>query len=466
MEKKKGFRKVPHTYVILFSLVLIISILTWILPASTYDMVELESGRKVVDPATFHYIDKTPVGPLKFLMAFPEGMQQAAEIVFFIFILGGAFEIINKTGTMEVGVSNLAKSLGSRGTLLIPGIIFVFSILGGTIGMAEETIIFIPIGVALARSLGFDALVGMAIVTLGSAVGFNSGFMNPFTVGVAQGIAGLPPFSGIGLRLVVWGVFFITAVVYVTRYAVKVRDNPELSIVKDLEEKEKHMVLDLDKIEKMTSVHWMVTVIFVAAIALIVYGVFKLDFYITEIAAIFLGMALISGIIGRLSPNEMATAFIEGAKGIAMGALVVGIARAILVVMNDGNILYTIVHGISNVITLVPKQIAAVLMFIFQLFLNFFIPSGSGQAATTMPIMAPLADILGITKQTAVLAFHLGDGISNQIIPTGGSLLAALSVANIDYEKWVKFVWPLILIFSILACIFTAVATAINYGPF
>lgn len=460
--KKKKFR-VPHTYVILVLLVFIISVLSYIVPASNYDMMEV-AGREVVDPNTFHYVDATPVSPLQFLTAFPRGLQEAAQISFFIFILGGAFEMINATQAMEVGVSNLAKKLQNVPHLIVPVMVIIFSLMGGTIGMSEETIIFVPIGIMLARGLGYDAMVGASMIFLGAACGFNSGFMNPFTVGVAQGIAEVPIFSGIGLRLIIWIVFNAVTIWYILRYAKKVKEDPSQSIVRDLEEKERHKVMDINNIPEFTTVHKLVLTVFVLGLILIIYGVTNWDFYIDEISAIFLGMAIIASIIGRINPNDMATNFIRGAADIATGALVVGIARAILVVMNDGQILYTIVHGISNIIQFLPKSLAAVMMFLFQLVLNFFIPSGSGQAAATMPIMVPLADLLGITRQTAVLAFHLGDGISNSIIPTGGSLLAAISVANIKYEEWAKFAGKIVGIWVIIGVIFSIIAVAINYA--
>lgn len=461
--KKKQRSKIPHTYVILFLLIVIISVLSYIIPASSYDMVEV-GDRMVVDPDSFQYIESTPVGLIEFLTAIPRGLDEAAGIVFFIFILGGSFNIIEKTGTMEVGVSQIADKLKDKPNIMIPVFIIGFSILGGTIGMSEETIIFIPMAIILSRNLGFDAMVGTAIVFLGAAVGFVSGFMNSFTVGVAQSIAQLPTFSGMWYRLIIWAVFNVMTIWYVLRYATKVRNNPEESIVRGLELKERAVNVDEIQIQEMTKVQKIISLLFVITIGLLMYGVFQHDFYITEIAALFLALAIISGLVDRMSPNEIAKNFIEGAAGITTGALVVGIARGVLVVLNDGQILYTIVHGISTAISALPASLAAVLMFVFQSFLNFFIPSGSGQAATTMPIMVPLADIVGVTRQTAVLAFQLGDGISNSIIPTGGSLLAALSVANIDYEDWAKFAWPLILIWSAVGAVFVFIATLINYA--
>ncbi len=454
--------KMPHTYVILIGITICIAILSYFIPASNYDTVQV-GEQTVVDPNTFHYVEQTPVKPMQLLTAIPRGLQEASQITFFIFILGGAFSIVNSTRAMEVGVGNLAKRMQNHPGLVIPVLVAAFSLLGATAGMLEETLVFIPICVMLARNLGYDAMVGTAVVFLGASSGFNSGFMNPFTVGVAQTIAELPMFSGLSYRLILWIVFVIITSLMILAYAKKVKANPEASLVYDLEQKSKDQIVDINNVEALTKTHITVLILFMSALIFIVYGIINWGFGINEIAGVFLALGIISGFIGGFSPSEMAVTFIQGAKDIAMGALVVGIARSILVVLNDGQIIYTIVHSASILIQKVSTNVAAIFMFLFQLLLNFFIPSGSGQAATTMPIMTPLADITGISRQTAVLAFHMGDGISNSIIPTGGALLAALSMTSIDYEKWVKFAWKIVLAWTLVACVFAGMAGVIGY---
>lgn len=307
----------------------------------------------------------------------------------------------------------------------------------------------------------------MSLVTLGGAVGFNSGIMNPFTVGIAQGIAELPLFSGIGLRIIIWIVFLSVSVYYVMRYAKKIKDRPELSIIADVElEERKNKTVDLTEEKTLSPSHYLVFLTLAAGLAIIVYGVYEFGWYINEIAAVFLGMGLISGAIGRINPNQMAQEFINGARGIIFGALVVGIARTILIVLQDGIILDSIIYGLASVISGLPKTLSAVGMFIVQSLINFVIPSGSGQAATTMPIMVPLADILGLTRQTAVLAFHFGDGFSNTFTPTASTLMASLSIAKISYDKWLKYYGKLFLIWTLMGAVFMVIAVIINYGPF
>ncbi len=463
-EKKKK-SKVPHTYVILFAMIIVVALLTYVIPAGQYQKIELETGRMVVDPNSYAQVDSNPAKVFDVLKAFPKGLAAAQSIVFFIFIVGGSFNIVNKTGAIEAGISKIAVSLKGMEGLMIPIFIIVFSIGGATIGMAEEAIVFVPIGIALARALGYDAIVGMAIVALGAAAGFTAGVINPFTVGVAQGIAEIPLFSGIVLRLVILVCTWVLVITYVYKYAKKVKSDPTKSLVYDLEQEEKHNAIDLSNIKKMTTNDVLVLLVFAAGMGVLVYGVFQYGWYITEIAAIFLAIGILSGIVAKMTLDDIAKNFIAGAKDIAMGALVVGLARGLLVIMEGSLIIDTVVYGLASAINGLPKAVSAVGMLVVQSFINFFIPSGSGQAATTMPIMAPLSDVIGVTRQTAVLAYQFGDGISNSIIPTSGVLLANLSIAKIKYEKWVKFVAPLIALWTLMAAAFMVIAVLINYGP-
>jgi len=466
MEAKKKKGKVPHTYVILFAMIIVMALLTYVIPAGQYQKIESASGRMIVDPNSFASVEGNPAKFFDVLKAFPKGLAAAQSIVFFIFIVGGSFNVVNQTGAIEAGIGKVALSLKGKEKLLIPIIVFVFSIGGATIGMAEEAIVFVPIGVALARALGYDAITGMAIVSLGAAAGFTAGFMNPFTVGVAQGIAELPLFSGIIMRIVIWVCTLALVIAYIYRYANKVKADPSKSIVYELEQQEKDMTIDLSTIRKMTKKDTIVLLIFAFGMGILIFGVFKFGWYITEIAAIFLAIGIFSGIASGMHIDDVAKHFITGAKDMTMGALVVGLARGILVIMEGSLVIDTIVFGLASAISTLPKSISAVGMLLVQSFLNLIIPSGSGLAATTMPIMAPLSDVIGVTRQTAVLAYQFGDGITNSIVPTSGVLLANLSIAKIKYEQWVKFVAPLMVLWTLLGCIFMIIAVATNYGPF
>ncbi len=466
LNTKKRF-KVPHTYVILFAVILIMSVLTYIVPAGEYDRMEdPATGRTVVDPESFHSVDQSPVSFFDLFQSIPKGMTNAASIIFFIFIVGGAFQMITATGAIEAGIGKIAKSLQGKEKLMIPIFLVVFSIGGATYGMAEETIVFVPIGIALARALGYDAITGTAMITLGAACGFTAGVMNPFTVGVAQGIAELPLFSGVGVRIGFLVIFLIVTCIYLMRYADKVKKDPTKSKVYALEIEEKGQHIDLSNLPSLESRHKLVFITIVLGFGFIIFGVFKYGWYITEISAAFLAMGIFGGLAGKLGPSKLAQEFVVGAKSIAFGALVVGVARGILIVMQDGYIMDSIIHGLAAAIQSLPKGIAALGMYFTQVIINFFIPSGSGQAAATMPIMKPLADIIGVTRQTAVVAYHFGDGFTNSIIPTSAALMGVLSISKIPYEDWFRFLWPLTCTWLVIGGVLVLIVNAMNFGPF
>lgn len=456
--------KVPHTYVIIFIIVLLAALGTYLIPAGEYEQMEdPNTGRVVVDPESFHKVEQQPVGPFEIIQAVPKGMEDAANIIFFIFIVGGAFGMIQGTGAIEAGINKYVSYMAGKEKLLIPAIMLIFSIGGASFGMAEEILVFVPIGIALARSLGFDAITGTAMISIGAAAGFSGGWLNPFTVGVAQGIADLPLFSGIGFRLLSWLVFLGIAIWYVFNYSMKVKKDPTKSVIYDLEQEVKEKEV---KDVELTTQHITVFVIIVLGFISIVWGVFKYGWYITEISSMFLIMGIFSGIFGGSGVNKTAKDFVEGAKGLAFGALVVGLARAVLIVMQNGMIIDSIIHNLAQVVSNLPSTLAAVGMYGVQIVINFFIPSGSGQAATTMPIMAPLSDLVGVSRQTAVLAYQYGDGITNSIIPTSAVLMGYLSISNIPYEKWFKWVAPLMGLWIGAGGILLIISVLINYGPF
>lgn len=463
-KKKKGF-KFPHPVVLMFSIVLILSILSWFIPAGEYVRVQdPNSGRMVVDPSSYHVIESNPITPFDFLKAFPQGMTSAAEITFFIMITAASFSIITATGAINAGVARLATAFRNKEKLMIPALLFVFSLGGATFGMAEENVVFVPIGITLAMALGYDALVGTAVVVMGAACGFCAGVMNPFTVGVAQSIAELPTFSGMGLRVIVLAVLLVVTTLYLTKYANKIKNDPTKSI---LYGDEAHRdVVDLTAVPAMTKRQVVVLLLVLAALIALVLGVVISGWYITEIAALFLGLGIISGLVYGFTPTEICKLFMNGVTEIATGAIMCGIARAILSVMETSMIKDTVVHAMATAISALPQAISIIGMYIVQVLVNFLIPSGSGQAAATMPIMVPIADVLGINRQVAVLCFQFGDGFTNNILPVSGTLMAILSLAKISYEKWLKLIAPLVGIWIAVGGVFVLIANMINYGPF
>ncbi len=466
IRNRKSF-KMPHTYVILLGMALFVALLTWVIPAGEFERT-IVNDRTLVVPGSYHRVEANPQGPWEFLQAIPTAFNAAADIIFFIFITGGSFAIINKSGMIQAGVSRLAKRLRGKEVLVIPLFVFIFSLAGGTMGMSEESIVFIPIGIALAQSLGFDAMIGMGMITLGAAVGFYSGFMNPFTIGVAQGIAELPFTSGLWYRLIILGVLNIVTSAYLISYARKIKRDPRESLLYNpetgsflREEDSSDQVIDHFELP-----HILILGVVILGFTLIAMGASSWGWYITEIAAVFLAMALLSGLLSGLNLSTIMEVFLEGAAEIISAALVVGVARTILVIMEAGLIIDTIIYWLGASLDNLPVFIAVMGMFIIQLIINFFVPSGSGQAAATMPIMVPLADTLGITRQTAVLAFQFGDGFMDSIMPSSGVLMAQLSMAKIPYTKYVRWLSKLMLIWLIIGMIFLLIATALRYGPF
>jgi len=470
---KSKLKKFPHVYVILSIVIIVAAILTYIVPANQYDL-QMKDGKatKLIDPATYHAVDSNPVNPWKMVLAIPLGMREVANIIFFIFIVGGAFNIIQSTGAVESGIRAMVNGLrGKRGTgsatkdgILLFAIVALFAIGGTTFGMAEEALVFIPMLVPLAIAMGYDSIVGVALALVGPCAGFTGAFLNPFTVGVAQGFVGLPIFSGMGYRVVIFCITTLVAFLFIFLYAQRVKKNPSLSVMFDVDSKREK--IDLDAKTPFTLQQKLVLVIMLLSFALLIYGVNAFGWYIDEIAALFICMGVVCGFVGGLGPSKVAEAFIDGATALTVGALVVGVARAILVVLTQGGILHTIVHAMGVAVAGLPPSLSAIGMYVVQIIISIIVPSGSGMAAVTMPIMGPLATLLGMTQQTAVLIYQFADGFTNIIIPTSGYLLAGVALAKVPYEKWVKWYAPLFGIFLAMGAVFVIIAQIIKFGPF
>lgn len=470
MEKKK--RKFPHVYVILFIVIIVSALLTYILPSNQYDL-QMKDGKatKLIDPNSYHAVPSHPVDPWKMMISVPTGMKEVANIIFFIFIVGGAFSIIQSTGAIEAGIRSLVNAMGGRRSgstwkdgLLLFVIVAAFSIGGCTFGMAEEALVFIPMLVPLAIAMGYDSLVGLALALVAPCAGFTGAFINPFTLQVAQGFVGLPLLSGMGYRVVIFIIQTIVAFAFIFWYAQRVKKNPALSVMYEIDQKREK--IDLEAKSAFTAQHKIVLVLMLCTFTLLVYGVNTWGWYIDEIAALFLAMGIICGFVGGMGPSKVASAFVDGSTALTVGALVVGVARAILVVLSQGAILHTIVHAMAAAVAGLPPFLSAIGMYIVQILISVIIPSGSGMAAVTMPIMGPLATLLGMTQQTAVLIYQFADGFTNIIIPTSGYLLAGVALARVPYEKWVKWYAPLFGIFLVFGAVFVVIAQAIKFGPF
>lgn len=455
-KEKKQF-KMPHTYVLLCGMLILITILTWIIPAGAFERVEM-GKRMVVVPGSYKIMEATPVSPFNMVMSLVKGLEATADIIFFIFFAYGFIYMLIKSGAFYGALGRLMRKMESTEKLIFPTFMLIFGICGSTFGMYEETYGLLPAFMGISIALGYDALVGGAAVILGTATGFAAATLNPFTIGVAAGIAEVDLNTALPFRIVCFIVFQGVAILYLVRYANKVKKNPELSLVKDIKFK---ISTDMTK-EKMinlpfTEKHVVIMLMFLLTLILLIVGCIKWGWYLNELSTLFLIMMIIVGLINRMSFSEIASTFIESIPDVLFGALAVGVARSLTVVMQEGQIIDTIINYVSNLIMSLPKSVAGIGMVIVQNFINFFIPSGSGQAAVSMPIMAPLADNILMNRQVAVIAFQFGDGFSNMFWPTSAGTLCGLMGLPID--KWYKFITPLFGIMMLLQFIFIAIST-------
>ena len=463
MKKKFVF---PNTYVIIILMMIVAVLLTWIIPSGEFERVKDEvSKQSIIIPGTFKYIENNPISLFKIPVYIMKGLAKASDIVFLVIIVGGAFNIIIETGMFQSFAGRLTKVFSNKEVLIIPAFSTIFALACTTMGV-NTFIGFAPIAVIIARSIGYDAIVGVSMVALGGAIGFSTGTFNPFTTGVAQSLAGLPIFSGLGYRFVCLVVFLVVTNIYIIWYAKKIKANPESSVVYEMEQENKKIEVSEKQHDKIEGRHYLVLLIVIACFVLLVYGSQNWKWKLQENAAMFIWMGVLSGFAYGFGPSKIAEEFTKGAKKLVYGALMIGMANGISLILTDGKILDTTVQYLGGLLVTLPSYLQAAGMFLMQLLINGLITSGSGQAAATMPIMLPVADIIGITKQTTVLAFNFGDGLSNYILPTSSALMGFIAMVGISYSNWMKFMWKLFLIWIVVGAILVIVANSINYGPF
>ena len=463
MKKKFVF---PNTYVIIILMMIVAVLLTWIIPSGEFERVKDEvSKQSIIIPGTFKYIENNPISLFKIPVYIMKGLAKASDIVFLVIIVGGAFNIIIETGMFQSFAGRLTKIFSNKEVLIIPAFSTIFALACTTMGV-NTFIGFAPIAVIIARSIGYDAIVGVSMVALGGAIGFSTGTFNPFTTGVAQSLAGLPIFSGLGYRFVCLVVFLVVTNIYIIWYAKKIKANPESSVVYEMEQENKKIEVSEKQHDKIEGRHYLVLLIVIACFVLLVYGSQNWKWKLQENAAMFIWMGVLSGFAYGFGPSKIAEEFTKGAKKLVYGALMIGMANGISLILTDGKILDTTVQYLGGLLVTLPSYLQAAGMFLMQLLINGLITSGSGQAAATMPIMLPVADIIGITKQTTVLAFNFGDGLSNYILPTSSALMGFIAMVGISYSNWMKFMWRLFLIWIVVGAILVIVANSINYGPF
>lgn len=445
--------RLPNTFVLLFLILAMIAISTWFVPGGQYDTV-MVNGKPRINPDSFHFVASNPQGFVALMMAPIKGFIEAAQIIGFVLIVGGAFAVLQRTDAIDSMIKSVAKAHTSSPfvrAMMIPVFVTMFSLGGATFGMSEEAIPFILIFVPLALALGYDSITGVAIPFVGSQVGFAAAFLNPFNVGVAQGIAGIEVFSGMGYRVIVWFIATAITIAFLMWYAARIKRHPELSPTFALDnERRKENVVSFDDFTGMTRTHGAVLAIFLSFMTAMVVGVVKYEWYINEIAALFLVMAIAVGIIGRLNTDQFVAAFIQGAKDLVTTGLVIALARGTMILARDAHIVDTMLHSLMPLVQSASPVFAAQKMFVIQSVINFFIHSGTGQAALTMPIMAPLADLVGVTRQTAILAYQFGE-FTTPMIPTSGITVGVLALARIPWITWAKWMVPLQLMYFVLA---------------
>ena len=534
-------KKVPHTYVIIFYIIVFVAILTWIIPGGEYiDVTTTENGIENT-VKEFQYIESHPQ-TWQIFSSFYKGFVDKADIIVFILMIGGAFWIMNASKAIDVGILSFLKSIRKLerfkfikifgiDNIIITMIMIVFSVFGAVFGMSEETIAFIIIVVPLSISMGYDSIVGVSLAFVAAGLGFAGAILNPFTIGIAQGLSDIPMYSGIEYRMFAWLIINVVGIAYVIRYARKIKKNPKSSIVYEedkywrerstgdiaedkyytpisayfvyfsilavlivysffpsVSEYVKDGELIIPKtidfgfmklvetqlkigetpynililpiitfvfaitgwVSLRKTVHYFILTLLFLTMTILVVGVMGYGWYIMEIATLFFAMGLASGIAANYSPDRITKLFIEGVKDILGAAIVVGLAGGIIAILQDGKIIDTILHSMAESMDGLGKIATVGIMYVIQTIINVVIPSGSAKAALTMPIMAPFSDLIGISRQATVVAFQFGDGFTNMITPTSGVLIAVLGVAKIPYEKWVKWITPLMIILMIL----------------
>ena len=424
-EKKKKELKAVNPMLFLVAIILIVAVASYIVPAGSYDRVyDAAIDREIVDPSSYHTVDRNPISLFTLLMSVSLGIQNAAYIIAFLLVIGGMFAILNGTKAIETGMANVVRAMKGKELLMIPVCMLVF--------------------------------------------GYGGAITNAFTTGVAQSIAGLPMFSGMNLRVPLFLCLLAVSICYVTWHARRVKKNPTLSSTYEIDRiTAQNLTIDTESGTPLTTRQKLTLVVFIIGLALTVWGIVNLGFGIDELSGIFLAIGIIGGLVGGLRPSEICDHFEKGCGNMLFPCLMIGLANSVVILLQEANIMDAIIHFLSSLLNGLPPTLAACGMFVVQDLFNVLVPSGSGQAAITMPIMAPLADMLGITRQTSVLAFQLGDAFTNVMAPTGGEILAALAMCGgVSFKKWAKYLFPLFLMWWVVAFIFLAIAVQIGYGPF
>jgi uncharacterized ion transporter superfamily protein YfcC len=441
---------------LIFSFIVVAQLLSYVIPHGEFERQPYPDNpnRSMVVGGTYEGVsaeDEVTIAPWHFLLAIPKGMEAGQDIIFLIFLVGGVIAILRKSGAIDAALHGAVARLGKSPWILIAGCLLLFSVGAYTIGMGEEYVPLVPIIVTMSLAMRMDAIVAMGMVWVPYGIGWACAGTNPFGVIIAQNIAGVPLMSGSGARFVMMLAFLGIAFHHLYRYAMRVQRDPSTSLVAHVDYSTGFEAPDDIS---MSGQRIAVLAVFILGIIGFVYGAKQFGWYIAELNAVFLGIGIITALISRMSPSDTSQTFLKGAAGMTAAALIVGFARTIEVVLSDGQIIDSIIHGIASLLEGMPAEISAVGMLAVQTVCNFFIPSGSGQAFVTMPIMSPLATLTDVPQQVAVLAYQFGDGFTNMVVPTSALVMGALALGKVPYTAWLRFVGPLLLKIFALAIVF------------
>ncbi|MTI13344.1 YfcC family protein [Sansalvadorimonas verongulae] len=463
-----GKFKFPSAYTVLMAIIVFVAALTYIVPAGQYDRVANEAlGRDVPVAGTYHAVEANTQGFIDVIMAPIAGFYDpvsyeagAIDVALFVLVIGGFLGVVTKTGAIDAGIAQVTKALKGRETWMIPILMALFAAGGTSYGMAEETLPFYMLLIPVVIAAGFDAVTGVSIVMLGAGIGVLGSTVNPFATVIASDAAGIPFTDGMNLRLAILGLGFAITCGYVMRYAKKVRQNPELSLVADQKKSNEEFFLkNSAEVIEFTGSRKLILTLFAVTFGIMIWGVSAGGWWMAEMSALFLVSSIVIGLVGRLSEEELTGTFVDGARDLLGVAFVVAIARGIVVVMNAGNITDTILFWCENAVTGLNEFVFINVMYFIQLVLSFFIPSTSGLAVLSMPIMAPLADFANVSRELVVTAFQSASGIINLLTPTSAVVMGGIAIGRISYAKWLKFCLPLVGILTVFIMVMLSVAT-------
>lgn len=459
--KKKLQLRMPDAYVFLFMILVLAAVATYILPAGAYDREEVDGITRIID-GSYTTVESSPIGLVDFFLSLQIGYVNTASIIFMIIFTGAALKIVEETGAIKAGIYSAVRLTKGNPYFLVSLLVILFSLSGGIGVLSTQVIPFVLIGLLLCRAIKLDALVSVAITFGACFVGWSASFINPFTVGIAQTIAEVPLFSGVTVRFLLFSLFTLIYLGIVLFYVRTVLKSPNKSLSGILEPDDSYK----EQLKtKFTLTQKIVLIFSLFVIAFYAYAVLNMGWGIDHMSAIVLIIAIGTALIARMEPDDFIKNFMSGASGIVYGAFVVGISNAIIVVLEEGLIIDTIVFGLSEFMQILPYGLAATGMLITNSLLNFFIPSGSGQAFVVMPIMTPIADMVDVTRQTAIQSYQLGDGFSSMIFPTSGPLMASLSVAGLAYGTWLRWMFPIFILFMVISIVVMILGTYLEWGP-